>query len=246
MDSSATAKAPITALLRAWGGGSAQALEHLTPLIYDELLRRARQYFAREQLGRNTLQATALVNEAFLQLVEVKGLRWQDRAHFFAICAQMMRRILIDAARSRQAEKRGGQAIRITLDDGVEALHQDQDLVRLEDALAALTQVDRRKMEVIELRFFRGPDRGGNSRSAEGVRADRFTGLEIGEGLAQSRNEKGNLTVTVVQGGVPLFHCSLPSTLPVYRLPATRIHAASLPVAPLAEFRHSRYACSSK
>ncbi len=156
MDSSATAKAPITALLRAWGDGSAQALEHLTPLIYDELLRRARQYFGREQLGRNTLQATALVNEAFLQLVKIEGLRWQDRAHFFAICAQMMRRILIDAARSRQAEKRGGQAMRITLDDGVGALHQDQDLVRLDDALAALRQVDRRKMEVVELRFFGG------------------------------------------------------------------------------------------
>ena len=156
MDSSADPPAPITALLQAWGQGDAQALDRLTPLVYGELLRRARQFMAREPFGRNTLQATALVNEAFLRLVELEGVRWQDRAHFFALSAQMMRRILVDAARARRAGKRGGQELRVTLDDGVGALHRDDDLVRLDDALAALAQMDGRKAQVIELRFFGG------------------------------------------------------------------------------------------
>ena len=154
MDSDAAA--PITALLRAWGHGDAAALERLTPLVYDELRRRARQFMARERFGDNTLQATALVNEAFVRLVEVEGVSWRDRAHFFALSAQMMRRILVDAARARHTGKRGGQEIRVTLADDVGALHRDADLVRLDDALAALAQFDGRKAQAIELRFFGG------------------------------------------------------------------------------------------
>jgi RNA polymerase sigma factor (TIGR02999 family) len=155
VDDSASSPPLVTALLQAWGQGDGQALARLMPLVYDELHRRARNYWAHERGGR-TLQATALVNEAFLRLVEVEGVRWQDRAHFFALAAQLMRRILVDAARARRAEKRGGGEIRVTLDDGIGALHRDDDLVRLDEALAALADLDRRKARVIELRFFGG------------------------------------------------------------------------------------------
>jgi RNA polymerase sigma-70 factor, ECF subfamily len=155
MDPSASPSPPVTALLQAWGQGDRQALERLLPLVYDELHRRARHYLAREPAG-HTLQATALVNEAYLRLVGAEDVHWQDRAHFFALSAQLMRRILVDAARARRAEKRGGQEIRVTLDDGVGALHRDDDLVRLDEALAALAEIDGRKARVIELRFFGG------------------------------------------------------------------------------------------
>lgn len=102
------------------------------------------------------MQATALVNEAYLRLVDAAGIRWQDRAHFFALSAEIMRHILVDAARSRRTEKRGRHEIRVTLDDEVGAFHRDDDLVRLDDALAALAQLDQRKARVIELRFFGG------------------------------------------------------------------------------------------
>jgi RNA polymerase sigma factor (TIGR02999 family) len=151
MDSST----PVTVLLQAWGRGDQEALARLTPLVYDELHRRARNYWAHERVGQ-TLQPTALVNEAFLRLIEVEGLRWQDRAHFFALSAQLMRRILIDAARARRAGKRGGEEVRVTLDDEVGALHREADLVRMDDALEALAQMDARKARVIELRFFGG------------------------------------------------------------------------------------------
>lgn len=155
MDDSASSPPPVTALLQAWGQGDQQALERLMPLVYDELHRRARNYWAHER-GGHTLQATALVNEAFLRLVELEGVRWQDRAHFFALAAQMMRRILVDAARARRADKRGGQELRVTLDDGVGAVHRDKDLVQLDEALLSLAQVDPRKARVMELRFFGG------------------------------------------------------------------------------------------
>lgn len=155
MDPPDAPPAPITALLQAWAGGDAQALEQLTPLVYDELRRRARDYMGREREG-HTLQPTALVNEVFLQLVRAQGVRLQDRVHFFALSAQMMRRILISAARKRRAGKRGGQDLRVTLDDDAGMLQRDDDLVRLDDALEELAQVDSRKAQVIELRFFGG------------------------------------------------------------------------------------------
>jgi RNA polymerase sigma-70 factor, ECF subfamily len=153
MDSRA---AEITHLLRAWCGGDRAALEQLMPLVYGELRRMARRYMQREQPG-NTLQATALVNEAFLRLVDVTGVRWQDRAHFFAISAQIMRRILVDAARARGSRKRGGGAERLDLNESIDALPElDSRLVDLDEALESLARFDARKVKVVELRFFGG------------------------------------------------------------------------------------------
>jgi RNA polymerase sigma factor (TIGR02999 family) len=109
----------ITQLLQAWGIGDQQALERITPLVYKELHRLAEHYMADERLG-HTLQTTALVNEAYLRLVDVRGVSWQNRAHFFAICARTMRRILIDFARSRQYQKRGGDAVAVAIEDALE------------------------------------------------------------------------------------------------------------------------------
>ena len=126
------------------------------PLVYGELRRMARQYLRRERQG-NTLQATALVNEAYLRLVDVTGVRWQDRAHFFAIAAQIMRRILVDAARARGSRKRGGGVERVDLNESIDALPElDNRLVDLDDALESLAQFDARKAKVVELRFFGG------------------------------------------------------------------------------------------
>jgi RNA polymerase sigma factor (TIGR02999 family) len=146
----------ITGLLKAWSGGNEAALERLAPLVYDELRRRARGYMARER-QENSLQATALVNEAFLRLVEVEGLDWQDRAHFFAVSAQMMRRILVDAARARGAEKRGGGVVKVDLNESINAMPAcASELVDLDQALEALAQFDPRKAKVVEMRFFGG------------------------------------------------------------------------------------------
>jgi RNA polymerase sigma factor (TIGR02999 family) len=146
----------ITGLLQAWSGGDAAALERLTPMIYGDLRRMARRQMQRERSG-DTLQATALVHEAFLRLVDVKNVRWQDRAHFFAIAGQMMRRILVDAARARGAAKRGWGAARINLDESIDAIpNRGPELIRLDEALDALAQWDPRKARVIELRFFSG------------------------------------------------------------------------------------------
>src|ERR1035441_292588 len=148
--------AEVTRLLRAWGGGDHAALEQLTPLVYRELRRMAGRYMQRENPG-NTLQATALVNEAFLRLVDVTGVRWQDRAHFFAISAQMMRRILVDAAPARESCQRGGGAVRLDINESIDALPQpDSRLVDLDEALESLAQFDARKARVVELRFFGG------------------------------------------------------------------------------------------
>jgi RNA polymerase sigma factor (TIGR02999 family) len=153
---SAETPAQITRLLKAWSGGDAAALERLTPAIYDELRRRAHRYMRRERTG-NTLQTTALVNEAFLRLVHAASVSWRDRAHFFAVSAQMMRRILVDAARARGSAKRGGGAQRVELDD-VAAISagRHREIVAINDALELLAQVDRRKAQVVEMRFFGG------------------------------------------------------------------------------------------
>jgi RNA polymerase sigma-70 factor, ECF subfamily len=146
----------ITALLQAWTGGNAEALERLTPLVYPELLRMARQYMRRENSG-HTLQPTALVHEAYLRLVDAKVAQWQDRAHFFAVCAQMMRRILVSAARKKAAEKRGGGGVPISLNESLDgAPMRDEQMVALDDGLHALAKFDPRKERVVELRFFGG------------------------------------------------------------------------------------------
>jgi RNA polymerase sigma factor (TIGR02999 family) len=148
--------AQVTRLLRAWCGGDPAALDQLMPLVYDELRRMARRYMQQEKPG-NTLQPTALVNEAFLRMVDVTGVRWQDRAHFFAIAAQIMRRILVDAARARGSGKRGGGVERVDLNESIDALPElDRRLVDLDEALESLARFDARKAKVVELRFFAG------------------------------------------------------------------------------------------
>ncbi|HTD43001.1 MAG TPA: sigma-70 family RNA polymerase sigma factor [Bryobacteraceae bacterium] len=146
----------MTQLLRAWSGGEESALDKLVPLVYSELHRLARRHMARERPGQ-TLQVTALVNEAYLKLVDAPQASWQDRAHFFAVCAKMMRRILVDRARARQARKRGMGTPALELDEAlVVAQGRGADLVALDDALNGLAALDPRKGQVVELRFFGG------------------------------------------------------------------------------------------
>ncbi len=146
----------VTALLRAWGDGDDGALEQLTPLVEAELRRLARGYMNRERRG-HTLQATALVNEAFLKLTDARRIRWQDRAHFLGISARLMRRVLVDHARRRGYRKRGGDAQRVTLhDELVTSPDPTVDVVALDRALEALAKIDERKSRMIELRFFGG------------------------------------------------------------------------------------------
>jgi RNA polymerase sigma factor (TIGR02999 family) len=146
----------VTELLRAWGDGDDGALERLTPLVEAELRRLARGYMRRERRD-HTLQATALVNEAFLRLTDARSVRWQDRAHFLGISARLMRRVLVDYARSRGYHKRGGGLQRVTLDEAlVTSPEPALDVVALDCALEALAAVDARKSRVIELRFFGG------------------------------------------------------------------------------------------
>lgn len=146
----------VTALLLAWSQGDQTALEKLTPLVYQELRRLARGYMGHERAG-HTLQTTALVHEAYLRLVDSSRVRWQNRAHFFAVSAQLMRRILVDFARARQYQKRGGEAVRVSLAEAFEVAEgQEADLVALDDALQSLAAVDPRKSRVVELRFFGG------------------------------------------------------------------------------------------
>ena len=146
----------ITGLLHRWSDGDQAALAELTPLVYEELRRLARHHLAGERQGQ-TLNTTALVHEAWLRLVTVKDARWQHRAHFFALCAQLMRRILVDHARTRLRARRGGGAQRVSLEEA--SLVSDKRspaLVALDDALNALSALDPRKGRVVELRFFGG------------------------------------------------------------------------------------------
>jgi len=146
----------ITQLLHAWQGGDERALQRLTPVVYQELHRMAQHYMARER-GDHTLQTTALINEVYLRLVNVKEVQWHDRAHFFAISAQLMRRILTDFARSHGYQKRGGGARHVPLDEACLASPEPGvDLVALEQALTRLGETDDRKSKVVELRFFGG------------------------------------------------------------------------------------------
>ena len=145
----------VSMLLRAWTDGDQNALDHLAPIVYDELRRLARHYMSRERTG-HSLQATALVNEAYLRLVDYKRMRWENRAHFFAVSAQLMRRILVDHARRRNL-KRGAGVRHVDLeetavvDDG-----GDENIAALDDAMQALSRIDARKAQVVELRFFGG------------------------------------------------------------------------------------------
>jgi len=148
----------VTGLLQAWGAGDEEALQKLTPLVYRELHCAARHYMAGERSG-HTLQATALINEVYLRLIDARHMDWQNRAHFLAVCGQLMRRILTDFARSRRYQKRGGGAAPMPLDEALVVGSQPHsNLVALDDALKRLTLVDERKGRVVELRFFGGLD----------------------------------------------------------------------------------------
>jgi RNA polymerase sigma factor (TIGR02999 family) len=145
----------VTALLRAWGGGDQTALDRLTPIVYAELRRLARRYLSRERAD-HSLQTTALVNEAYLRLVDYKKMQWQDRAHFFAVSAQAMRRILVDHARRRNL-KRGAALTHVEFDEGaVAGGATNVDFVALDIALDDLAKADPRKAQIVELRFFGG------------------------------------------------------------------------------------------
>jgi RNA polymerase sigma factor (TIGR02999 family) len=142
--------------LLAWRDGDEAALNRLTPLVHDELHRIAHRYMAGER-AEHTLQTTALVNEMFLRLVDVRRVNWQNRAHFLAMSARLMRRVLVDAARARRAKKRGGEIVHIVVDEPVVAeVVRAAELLRLDDALEALSALDARKSRVVELRFFGG------------------------------------------------------------------------------------------
>ncbi len=146
----------VTELLLAWGRGDRSALDELMPLVHQELRRLARSQMRGER-DNHTLQTTALVNEAFLRLVDLRRVRWQDRAHFLALSARLMRRVLVDHARSRNYQKRGGGAVAVGLDDVLVAVpERGADLVALDEALEDLARVDPRKSQVVELRFFGG------------------------------------------------------------------------------------------
>jgi len=152
----ASAGHDITGLLTAWSGGDQHAFQKLVPVVYDELRRIARRYIEGEA-GGHPLQATALVHEAYIQLIDASRVRWQNRAHFFAVSANLMRRILVDYARSRNYLKRGGQAHRVTFDgEALLSPGRAPDLIALDEALDRLEAIDPRKSRVVELRFFGG------------------------------------------------------------------------------------------
>jgi RNA polymerase sigma-70 factor, ECF subfamily len=146
----------VTQLLKAWGQGDEGALDRLIPLVQQELHRLAHHYMSREKID-HTLQTTALVNEVYLRIVDIAQVSWQDRAHFFAISARMMRRILTDFARARNYQKRGGAAVHVSFDEALAVSQgQDAEIVAVDEALVALATVDARKSQVVELRFFGG------------------------------------------------------------------------------------------
>jgi RNA polymerase sigma factor (TIGR02999 family) len=146
----------ITQLLAQWREGNQSALDDLYPLVYDELHRLARRYMSRERKG-HTLQTTALINEAYVRLVDQKNVPWANRSHFFAISAQIMRRILIDHARRHQYAKRGGGARQVSLEEAATVVpDQSEELLRLDEALKSLAEMDPRRSQVVELRYFGG------------------------------------------------------------------------------------------
>jgi RNA polymerase sigma factor (TIGR02999 family) len=146
----------VTQLLQAWSDGNAEALDQLTPLVYEELHRLARHYMRGERPD-HSLQITELLNEAFVRLVDWKNVHWKNRAHFFGVAAQMMRRILVDFARARNYAKRGGGTVRVSLSEAADvSAERGEDFVALDDALKSLTAIDARKGRIVELRFFGG------------------------------------------------------------------------------------------
>jgi RNA polymerase sigma factor (TIGR02999 family) len=156
MTQSTSSPHELTQLLIDWGNGSQNALEQLFPLVYQELRRMAHRYMRRERPG-HSLQTTAVVHEAYLRLIDQKHVQWQNRAHFFAIAAQMMRRILITHAQSHAYAKRGGGTLKVSLDEAaILSKERAGELIALDEALTGLTAIDPRRSQVVELRFFGG------------------------------------------------------------------------------------------
>jgi len=146
----------ITDLLKEWSAGDRRALDRLTPLVYEELRHQATRYLRRERPG-HTLQTTALIHEAYLRLIDAKDVNWQSRAHFFAIAANLMRRVLVEHARRRDSDKRGGSQVRVQLDEALAVADEtDVDLLAIDEALNRLTTIDPQQARVVELRFFSG------------------------------------------------------------------------------------------
>ena len=146
----------VTQLLIGWSNGDRQALDALLPVVYEELRKQAARYLRRERPG-HTLQTTALIHEAYMKLVDQKNVHWQNRAHFFGIAAQLMRRILVDHARTKKRAKRGGSNIRVSFNDAnVPAPSQNFDIVAVDEALARLSEIDEQQSRIVELRFFSG------------------------------------------------------------------------------------------
>jgi RNA polymerase sigma factor (TIGR02999 family) len=145
----------VTRLLVAWGNGDQAALDELIPLVYDELRRLAGRYMRRENRG-HTLQTSALVNEAYLRLIDQKSVEWQNRAHFFGVAAQLMRRILVDHARGRLRAKRGGGAQMVSLAEQAAMSEEVAEVVALDEALERLAELDPRKSQIVEMKFFAG------------------------------------------------------------------------------------------
>lgn len=147
----------VTQMLAAWSdSGDREALDKLMPIVYDELRRQAARYLKHERQG-HTLQTTALVHEAYVRLIDQAGVRWQNRAHFYGIAAELMRRILVDHARKRNAAKRGGEAVKVTLNEEVQAAsEQNPDIISVDEALRKLALVDQQQARIVELRFFGG------------------------------------------------------------------------------------------
>ena len=152
---SGTPPSKVTDLLTAWAGGDRQALARLVPVVHGELYRLARRQMAGERVG-HTLQPTALVNEAFLRLVDLRDAHWENRSRFFALSARLMRQILVDAARARRGQKRGGTLRRVLFDERLLIVDTRYDLVALDEALSTLAAIDPRRAQVVELRFFGG------------------------------------------------------------------------------------------
>ena len=177
----------MTGILLKWREGDEAALDRLVPIVHDELRRIARRCMAGERAG-HSLQATALVNEAYLRLIDVQHVNWQNRAHFLAMSARLMRRILVDYARSKGYQKRGGGAVKVTFDEGLPvAAEPAMDLVALDDALKVLATMDERKSRIIELRFFGGLSVEETATVLDGVARDHHARLEAGEGVADAR-----------------------------------------------------------
>ena len=174
----------VTALLLAWSAGDQAALDRLMPLVYDELRRLARSYMRQERAG-HTLQTTALIHEAYLRLINADEVRLENRTHFFAVAARLMRQILVDFARARGYQKRGGGAQQVSLDDALMiGQPRDEELLALDEALNALAQTDERKSRVVELRFFGGLTEAETAEALNVSPRNRPTRLAAGEIMA--------------------------------------------------------------